>query len=308
MSERKSCIRCGRSIDDFAKTCPFCNWDQTQIPPAAEDVTPPPAYVPPEEKVWWRKKAIGVAAFVALIVLAFAIGTLIHGFEPSEVKAAQAKTDTAPAAPVKPGPRSNVTLVPVSGSDAMTTIEQPITSAPSATPGQQMNDATALPADQYAAAAARAKAQSEAEEKSKSSMIDPRSLTGSAYEPPTQRAAASTPASTSLPKPMISATNSQELDRNAPEQPESAPTPMRTSAYLQYKPLPHIAVDHDIQARLDLTVDTEGRVTDVDVSEPVPEMSRLIAAVQSWRFKPATENGVPVTSRVSVDITFRANE
>ena len=300
MSERKSCIRCGRSIDEFAKACPFCNWDQTQIPPPPEEVTPPPAYVPPEEKVWWRKRAIGVAAFVALIVVAFAIGTLIHGFEPSDVKAAQTKTE--PAAPARPGPRSNVTLVPVSGSEGMTEIEQPITSAPAATPGQQANDATALPAAEYAAAAARAKAQQEAEEKSKSAMVDPRSITGSAYAPPPPRT------EPVIPKPMISSADTQERDANAPAQPESAPTPSRTSAYLQYKPLPHISVDREIQARLDLTVDSEGRVTDVDVSEPVPEMSRVIAAVQSWRFKPATENGVPVTSRVSVDITFRANE
>jgi len=305
MSERKSCIRCSRSIDEFAKICPFCNWDQTQIPPPPEEVIPTPAYVPPEEKIWWRRRAIGVAAFVALVVLAFAVGTLIHGFEPSQIKAAQTKADTASSAPASPGPRSNVTLVPVSGSDGLAPIEQPITSAPSATPGQQMNDATALPADQYAAAAARAKAQHDAEEKAKSSMVDPRTITGSAYEPPTQRASAAPPA---LPKPMISSTDTQERDANAPEQPESAPTPSRTSAYLQYKPLPHISVDHDIKARLDLTVDSDGRVTDVDVSEPVPEMARVIAAVQSWRFKPATENGQPVTSRVSVDITFRANE
>ena len=301
MTERKSCIRCGRSIDEFAKTCPFCNWDQTQVPPTPEEVTPPPAYVPPDEKVWWRRKAIGVAAFVVLVVLAFGIGTLIHGFEPSEIKAAQTKTNAAaPAGPVNPGPRSNVTLVPVSGADAEP-IEQPMTSAPAATPGQQMNDATAMPAQEYAAAAARAKAQHDAEEKAKTAMIDPRSITGSAYQPPPRP-------EPSLPKPMISSSDTGEPDRNAPEQPESAPTPVRTNAYLQYKPLPHIAVDHDIQARLDLTVDTDGRVTNVDVSEPVPEMSRVIAAIQAWRFKPATENGVPVTSRVSVDITFRANE
>ena len=248
-----------------------------------------------------------MAAFVALIVLAFGIGTLIHGFEPSEIKAAQTKTDTTSTAPVKPGPRSNVTLVPVSGSDGLAPIEQPITSAPGATPGQQMNDATALPAAEYAAAAARAKAQQDAEQKSRAAIVDPRTISGNAYQPPPQRTASSAQPAP-LPKPMISSTDTGEPDKNAPYQPETAPTPVRTNAYLQYKPLPHIPVDHDIQARLDLTVSPDGRVTDVDVSTPVPEMSRVIAAVQSWRFKPATENGQPVTSRVSVDITFRANE
>jgi TonB family protein len=296
MTDRKSCIRCGRSIDEFARACPFCNWDQTQLPPPPEETTAAPLYVPPDQKPW-RNKIIGVGAFIALIIVAFVVGTFIHGFEPSEVKAAQTKNEAPTAtAPTTPSPRSNVTLVPVNGSG----LEEPITTAPATAPGQQPNDATALPADQYAAAAARAKAQQEAEEKTKSAMIDPRTLTANAYQPP--RAAA--PAS---PRPSVAASDTPRT-RNAYEQPESAPTTMRTSAYLQYKPLPHIAVDHDTTARLSLTIDPDGRVTDVDVNEPVPDMPRLLAAVQNWRFKPATENGVPVTSRVSVDITFRANE
>jgi TonB family protein len=296
MTERKSCIRCGRSIDEFARTCPFCNWDQTQIPPPAEETTAAPLYVPPDQKPW-RNKIIGVGAFIALIIVAFVVGTFIHGFEPSEVKAAQSKNETAATtAPSTPSPRSNVTLVPVNGSG----LEEPITTAPATAPGQQPNDATALPADQYAAAAARAKAQHEAEEKTKSAMIDPRTLTANAYQPSRRDEA---PAS---PRPRVAASDTGSSD-NAAFQPESA-VPRRTSAYLQYKPLPHIPVDHDTTARLSLTIDPDGRVTDVDVNEPVPDMPKLLAAVQNWRFKPATENGVPVTSRVSVDITFRANE
>jgi outer membrane biosynthesis protein TonB len=56
-------------------------------------------------------------------------------------------------------------------------------------------------------------------------------------------------------------------------------------------------------AKLTLTVGTDGRVHDIDIVEPLAgEMGRLIGAVQSWRFRPATENGVPVTSRFTVDI------
>lgn len=305
MSERKPCIRCGRQIDEFAKACPFCGWNQTVPPPSPEEWVAP-AYVPPPQRRW-SKKIIGVAAFAALVVIAFTVGTLIHGFEPSDVKAAQSKPAApAPVATAPSSPRSNVTLVPVTGSEGMEAIEQPITTAPATTPGQQPNDATALPSAQYSAAAARAKAQQEAAQKTKSAMIDPRTLTGSASE---QRApgmaSASSPAP--QPKPRVESTDTAE-PASTPAQPESASTPMRTNAYLQYKPLPHITVDHDVTARLNLTVDADGHVTDIDVSDPVPEMSRLISAVQNWRFKPATENGAPVTSRVSVDITFRANE
>jgi TonB family protein len=304
MSNRKTCIRCARPIDEFAKICPFCNWDQTMVPPPPDEVSSAPVYVPPEQKPW-RNKIIGVGAFVALVIIAFVVGTLIHGFEPSEIKAAQTKSG-APATPTTPAHRSNVTLVPINGDGGLTPIEQPITTAPATAPGQQPNDATALPADQYAAAEARAKAQHEAAEKTKSSMVDPRTLTGAASEQSQRTVAASAPAPS---KPRV-ASNDSDNNPSAAKDVEGPPTTptMRTSAYLQYKPLPHIPVDHDITARLSLTVDPDGHVTDIDVSETVPDMPKLIAAVQNWRFKPATENGQPVTSHVSVDITFRANE
>jgi TonB family protein len=291
MTDRKSCIRCGRAIDAQAKSCPFCNWDQSQaVPPPEDNINTAPAYVPPDERPW-RGKILAAVAFAALLVIAFVIGTFIHGFEPNEVKAAQ--KNPAPQAPpaFKPSPRSNVTLVPVSGSDVPQTIEQPITSAPPQAPGQQPNDATALPANQYAAAAARVKAEREAAKKI-NPLVDPRSLTGAAYQ--------------EGEKP-------KQADRNgatnaSDQQPAIRKTTSRTDAYLESKPLPHISVDHDITARLNLTVSPEGRVTDIDVSEPIPEMPKLIQAVQNWRFRPATENGTPVTAKVAVDITFRANE
>ena len=203
------------------------------------------------------------------------------------MKAAQKKEATPQLAPGRftPAPRSNVTLVPVSGSGLPESIEQPITSAPPQAPGQQPNDATALPADQYAAAAARAKAQREAAKKNE--LVDPRSITGAAY-PEAEKA--------------------KRDDTNAPAPSEKPPSVSRTEAYLESKPLPHIDVDHDITARLNLTVSPEGKVTDIDVNEPIPDMAKLIAAVQSWRFRPATENGTAVTARVAVDITFHANE
>ncbi len=287
MTERKSCIRCGRSIDEYAKACPFCNWDQTQIAPPAEEPTAPVYVPPPDNRV--RAKVLGIIAFVALVIIAFVVGRLIHGFEPAEVKAAQMKNASTSTA-FTPSPRSNVTLVPVSGADVPQSIEQPMTSAPPQAPGQQPNDATALPADQYAAAAARAKAEREAAAKAKSAMIDPRTLTGNAYQQPA--------------RPIV------HSERPTPEPAIEGPPPTdrKTAAYLEYKPLPRISVDHDITARLNLTVDSDGHVTDIDVSEPIPDMPKLIAAVQNWRFKPATENGNPVTARVAVDITFRANE
>ncbi len=285
MTDRKPCIRCERPIDAQARSCPFCNWNQSQaVPPPEANINTAPAYVPPDERPW-RGKILAAVAFAALLIIAF-VGTFIHGFEPSEVKAAQ-KNTPPPQAPQSftPSPRSNVTLVPVSGSDVTQTIEQPITSAPPQAPGQQPNDATALPADQYAAAAARAKAERDAAKKN-NPLVDPRSITGAAYQ---------------------QAEKAKQEERSD-ETPAIRKTASRTDAYLESKPLPHISVDHDITARLNLTVSPEGRVTDIDVNEPIPEMPKLIQAVQNWRFRPATENGTPVRARVAVDITFRANE
>src|SRR5439155_22411602 len=132
---------------------------------------------------------------------------------------------------------------------------------------QQPNDATALPAAQYAAAAARAKAERVAAEKSRNELVDPRSITGSSYREP------------------------EKTESTVPR--ERAEKVARTEAHLEYKPLPSIYVSRDMTARLNLTVSPEGRVTDVDVNEAIPDLPKVIAAVQNWRFKPATVNGQP---------------
>lgn len=279
MSDKKACVRCERQIDGYARICPFCNWDQSETVPPRQETSAQPAYVPPVENRW-RPKVLGAAAFAALLVVAFVVGMVVHGWEPAEVKAALAKS--APAASVPQAHRSQVTLVPVTGSDMPQSIEYPITSAPPQAPGQQPNDATALPAEEYAAAAARVKAQREAE-KVKQKMVDPRSLTGAAFEP--------------SEKPV------------RPPEPEQKPAVAdRTEPVPEYQPVPEIHVDHDITARLNLTVGPDGKVTDIAVNQTIPEMQKLISTVQNWRFKPATENGNPVASRFSVEITFHGNE
>ncbi|MDQ6801821.1 MAG: energy transducer TonB [Acidobacteriota bacterium] len=282
------------------------------MPPAEENINTAPAYVPPDERPW-RGKILAAVAFAALLVIAFVIGTFMHGFEPSEVKAAQKNpTPQAPQAST-PTHRSDVTLVPVSGSDVPQVIEQPITTAPAAAAGQQPNDATALPAQEYAAAAARAKAERDVAKKN-NPVVDPRSITGAPYQDvekpkPAERSNAATNAPNAIHATRATHATRETNATNASDQPPAIRrTASRTAAYLESKPLPHIFVDHDITARLNLTVSPEGRVTDIDVNQPIPEMGKLVQAVQNWRFRPATENGTPVTAKVAVDITFRANE
>ena len=248
-------------------------------------------YVPHENR--WRNKILAAAGFVSLVIIAFVVGSLAHGLDEKEAKAAQTRTTTAAAETdtANPTPPKNVTLVPVTGSEAAApVIEEPITSAPATTTAQQPNDTTALPSQQYAAAAARAKAERQKEQQQATQITDPRALTGMPYQE-TRRA--SSPAGTAAEPP-------------ANEEPQQAP--VGTSAFPEYKPLPSMTFDHQMTARLTVTVAPDGHVTDIEVNQPVPQMDRVIGAVQNWRFKPATVNGTPVQARVAVDILFNGND
>jgi protein TonB len=275
MSDRRTCLRCARAIDASARVCPFCNWDQNET----SDVHPKPSnasdfYVPPpDDRV--RRKVIGMAAFVILVIAAFVVGAIIHGFEPNEVKAAQTRSESS--APTTPSPRASVKLVPVPDS-ALPTTESPFTTVPPPAPAQpgatttaQPSDATAMPSDQYTAATARARAARQ----DTSLIVDPRTI------------ASSVP---SRPRP------SESHQSSAPQ----------TRPVAIDQPLPHIRVDQPSTARLLLTVGTDGRVHDISVQQAIPDdMGSVISAVQDWRFRPATQNGQPVTARVSVEITFQ---
>src|SRR5207302_7320518 len=83
MTDRKPCIRCERSIDGYARACPYCNWDQSQAALPPQQAPGPPAYVPPDDRRI-QGKLLGAIAFVALLIIAFVVGTFIHGYEPNE--------------------------------------------------------------------------------------------------------------------------------------------------------------------------------------------------------------------------------
>jgi len=294
MSDQKPCIRCSRAIDGWAKICPFCNQDQSvAVPAAAPPVHDASAYYQPPEDNRLRKRLLMGGGGIVTVILAFVIGFLILNHKTSKAKEPQATLDMdQPAAAVPARPKANVELVPTNEAMSSASLEAPITSAPSATTtdavanNYQRTDATAVSSDEYAQLAARAKA----EKKRMQALVDPRSLAGVAYnqgEPPPRR---------TVPPPMTSA---------AP--PERQRISIRTNPVAQYQPLPHIATS--ATARLDLIIGADGRVKDVTVREGVPgETARIIAAVQSWRFRPATENGVPVEAPFRVDISFHGNE
>lgn len=283
MTEQKRCVRCDRSIDRYARMCVYCSWDQSEPAPAKPEAMAAPAYVPPADNQA-RNRLLGIIAFIALVIIAFAVGTLIHGFEPTEAKAAGPNKEAAPATASNETTKSHVMLVPVTDSSAAPVVENPITSAPPQAPGQDATDATGLPSDEYASVAAKAKAQRQAETQ-RVAMIDPRTLRGRAYD--------------------------EDEPAPRPQRHVEAP-PMNvitTEAFPEYRPLPRIHVPQDTAARLSLMVGSDGAVKDIQIIDPVPgATASIIDAVQNWRFRPATINGTPVPAKVAVTITLHANE
>jgi hypothetical protein len=284
MTDKKPCIRCERAIDPYAKICPYCNWDQSNVNvPAPQPVATGPAYVPPQDRDW-RRLLMMAGGFVLLLIASFAVGAWINSDDapknaPEPITEQEQKSGTT-------AKRSDVTLVPVGAGD----IEQPITSAPATTvadgvPAEyQRSDATAVSSEEYAQLAARAKA-----ERAAANMVDPRTISGPAYAqaPRRQRDPGE------IPPPMASASG------------ESRRSLLGTRPVPEYQPLPRIAVSEPTTARLVLLIGTDGRVKEVNVRESIPgQTPKLIAAIQSWRFKPATRGGEPVEAPFTVDISF----
>lgn len=310
MTDRKPCIRCQRAIDAWAGTCPFCNWSQT-VPPPPPDAAPRVSavqYKPPEEMN--IRKLVGIAGGAVLsLVLAFLIGMVINrdGAPERAPEALEEQAEEHNAENLKPK-RADTPLVPAGqgGID-----NEPITSAPIVLPpGQgaaneyQRHDATAVSAEEYAQMAKRAQAE---KKKKMAVLVDPRTLSGPAYAqgrplpPPRPRTALS-------PPPASGGQQQQQTAGAAPETPQfvrpAARRAVRTRPVPQYQPLPRL--DGRGTARFTLVIGTDGRVKDVNVEQMLRggNNAALLGAIQSWRFKPATENGEPVAAPYSVEISF----
>ncbi len=301
--EQIPCIRCARVIDANSKSCPFCNWNQ-QKPYVAENQPVVQLVAPRSEDRSWKKYLLIGGGVVAVLIGAFFLGAAINRdgapAVSSESKLAQAE---APK-PVAPAKRANTIFEPVGSNTAP---DQPITTAPAAaTPdgasdSSARTDATAVAAAEYSQLAARAQAERRA-----AALVDPRSITGTAYSGGVPVSSAPAPRQRTLAARRLPTAASG----SAPTRVTALPgISSRTRPIPEYQPLPSIHTAGDATARLELTVGADGRVKEVSVLQGIPgETPRIIAAVQSWRFKPATENGNPVSAPFSVDISFNGRD
>ena len=283
MSDRKPCVRCGRTIDGYARICPYCNWDQTAPVAAA---APQPAlasnYTPPTDETKLRKYALSAAGGFVMVIVLFFVGAHVHGRNPPPVT--NTEQAAAPVGPATSHQRSNVALVPDNG-PAPPSPDQPVTSAPVSDTAQGLanqtdrTDATAASSVEYSQMAQRAAA--EASRKKTSGIVDPLTIQGNAYGNP-------------LPRPMTSSSNPVRQ------------AAVRTPPVPEYQGLPDIGVRGYASAKLLLSIGPDGRVRAVNVIQPLPGATpQLLEAVQSWRFKPATENGTPVPSTFMTALSFR---
>jgi hypothetical protein len=295
MTDEKRCVRCERLIDAHAKICPFCNWDQEEAPKAVvAQPAPVSDYVPPEEH-GSRRMIFGIVGGAVLLITAFTLGSLIHGGNPEDTAAktgGSLVSTTAGPGPAKAtlsGPHANVELEPIGNNQQI--VEQPITSAPAPTttngvPDEyQRSDATAVSSAEYQQLAARAKAEKQ------SALTDPRLFTAPVYQRPRPR-----------PRPV------EEQADGTPAVPREQ-IQSRTAARAEYMPFPEIHVDRETTIQLTMLVGADGRVHSINIDGVLPgQTAKLLAAVHSWRFRPATENGVPVAAQFSTAVSFHANE
>ena len=302
MSEKKPCLRCERAIDPYAKICPYCNWDQSQTnPPPMQANEGGATYVPPAERNW-RRLVMTVGGFILLLAVSFGVGAWINS-DGAPKNAPEPVTTSAEQPAPAPTKRSGMTLVPVEPGDEN---EPPITSAPSAVVAEgqpaeyQRSDATAVSSVEYTQLAQRAIAEK------KANVVDPRSIRGPAYTPAPARERMPVRSQTNPDSPASPQSPMTSASGDSPQVPtERARVVVSTRPVPQYQPVPEITVAEPVTARLELVVGADGRVKEVNLKNSIPgQTPKLIAAVQSWRFKPATENGVPVSAPFTVDISF----
>lgn len=324
MSDKKECIHCHRSIDAVARVCPYCNRDQES--PRSAEVRPSiplrpiepvaPARPAPRKRMpAWSTRVLLIAAVAALLMASFAVGGLVYALGKRGEMARGRSDRTAQIVEAPPrADREFPQLTLVTGADPTATIGRSITSAPVPDPDHklpeefQRSDATALSSAEYERLieqnrkeAAKTAQQQQIQQEQPVS-VDPRMVT--AQQPP----AAAPPRPAERPEP--------PREARTPER-EPVPEPRRASVERTqpvpiYQPLPRIKdreeeVQESGTMRFRLNVGSDGRVREIRVLETMPGMTgKMIAAIQTWRFKPATENGVPVEGTFMVDISFNA--
>lgn len=296
MEEKKPCVRCERPIDPFARICPFCNWEQ-ELPPPKE--TPASAAIAEqqvvdaagEEKRQRRRRVLMAVGIAALLLATFAIGSFIARLGRKPMTPQEDTPSAVQTQARRPTQITDLRLVPV---DLTSTVGGSITSVPQqpgvpAVPGASDHpDATALPSQQYYELVRRTAQQQPASPGTEADTLDPRTIVA----PPIPQIRRPPPS-----RPPSALREEARGDEEGSGGARTRPVPLS-------QPLPDINASGTAKFRLRIGAD--GSVKEVDVLQSIPGATpRLIAAIQRWKFRPATENGRPVEGIHLVDISFK---
>jgi len=319
MDQKKHCLRCNRLIDASARLCPYCNLDQSSTAGTARPETIVPLHAPPVIKAKgegraWTKRALIALGVIALLIGTFVVGGLVigRGKRAEQAASEDPTVSSTISSQSAQDPVTDLTLVPVS--EGSSTIGRSMTSAPAPSPDAkvpeelQRSDATALPSTEYSRIVQEHRA---AAPKPKEVVVDPRTVTKPREEP---SPAASLPRAEPSRDPIEERQERQsEPDPTREDRPS---TISRDGGYTNpvptYQPLPRIKnrskeIKQDGTISLRLTIGANGRVKEIDVLESLPGVTdKVVAAVQQWKFKPATRNGMPVEGSFPVDISFKS--
>lgn len=325
MAGKKPCFRCGRQIDDWARICPFCNSDQANRTDTAVEHETPSIEIPVKRKTnptdFFRTVPGRVAIGLGIALLlggTFAIGTIVYSLG-SASETGDTTDRSAVPAPVGSttesvdGAPGGLVLVPADA--AVTSFEQPPAQTQTAAPGSEPSlaetlrrDATALSAEVYARMArAERLLQQRREQEMSSQTRDPRTIEAppawaAGQRRPPQPPASQQPQTTTQP-------SSPSQTAAPPRESEESAAARRTPPVPVSQPIPSLAsVERSGTVRLNLTVDSRGRVREVEIVQGVPGITaELVNAVRRWRFRPATENGKPVEGMFPVEVSFNAS-
>lgn len=302
--EKKPCVRCERLIDPVARLCPYCNWDQDVPAPRQSPLVSAAAMEERDEQRSAQRrqglrKVLTIAGIAAVLLATFAIGGFVTrlGKKAEDKKPADIGTTEPTQPPRTPNAVTDLRLVSV---DLTSTVGRSITSAPEpvGAPGPitagNRSDTTALPSQQYAELAQRASEVAQAPQAERADTLDPRTIRPA--PPPQPRPQPSTQPAT--PPRTVPATPPP----TARERPGDSVRRTRPEPISQ--PLPDINVSGT--ARFRLRIAPDGSVREVEVIQTIPgATAQLVAAVQRWKFRPATEDGEPVEGTHLVDVTFK---
>lgn len=344
MAAKKPCIRCSRSIDQWAKICPFCNTDQVspQTVESFESSYIAPAPKPTRSKGDFFRSVPGrILIGLGIILLlggTFAIGTIVYSIgKTPQSRTRSQRAELQPPVATQPGAQAvpgGLTLV--AGEAAQTSFGQQTPVAPQeqeGAPGDPLRtDATALSAEVYARMAQAERQRQAREQQERASQLqDPRQIeappawaAGQQNQPspsrqnqPPDASGEQSPAARRAEANRTAAAERERQERQQRQErerqqrePEEQTAARRTAPVPTSQPLPDVSdIGSSGTVRLNLTVDARGRVREVEIVQGVPGITaRLIESVRRWRFRPATENGKPVQGSFPVEVSFNARD